>query len=158
MGKHSRKLPNDERTDRANFLLLENEFQAWKYNFFSYFASYSVSKSIGSMPPSPFTCFIKGLAMLQYLLFIFAKNGLHTGLAQREFYFNFLNIGGVATCGPAFSQNYRWRFSWFWNFLTGFPLALVFLHVFVKNCSGIVGLALRRTDERSKWSTDCDQK
>ena len=28
MGKHSRKLPNDERTDRANFLLLENEFQA----------------------------------------------------------------------------------------------------------------------------------
>ena len=27
MGKHSRKLPNDERTDRANFLLLENDFK-----------------------------------------------------------------------------------------------------------------------------------
>ena len=60
----------------------------------------------------------------------------HTGLAQREFYFNFLNIGGVATCGPAFSHNYRWCFSWFWNFLTGLPLALVFCMFFVKNVVG----------------------
>ena len=49
----------------------------------------------------------------------------HTGLARYEFYFKFWDIGGVLICGPAFSQNCRWRFIWFWPILTAHVLLLI---------------------------------
>ena len=76
-------------------------------------------------------------------------------MAQREFYFNFLNVEGVATCRPAFSQK---------SVLADFETfdrsstCTCFLHIFVKNCSWIVGPTQGRTDEHIHQQHDCDQK